>query len=256
MPFANAGEEQIYYVQQGEQGLPVLFIHGAGGSHLIWWNQVRALAPTAQAVALDLPGHGKSSPGGRDTVLAYSDAVLRFLDARGFDRAVVAGHSMGGAITQMLALTHPDRVAGLALIGTGARLRVLPAILDGILSPVDFDNTVRLIVENAYAPGLDPDLRRRAEEELRACAPAVTHGDYVACNGFDVIARVGEIHAPALVLCGREDKMTPVKYSEFLASRLPNARLVMVEGAGHFVMLEQPGAVNQALVDWLATLSP
>ena len=256
MPFVNAGEEQIYFVQQGEQGLPVLFIHGAGSSHLIWWNQVRAVAPIARAAALDLPGHGKSSPGGRDAVLAYSDVVLRFLDARGFDRVVVAGHSMGGAISQMLALSHPDRVAGLVLIGTGARLRVLPAILDGILSPDDFDNTVRLVVENAYAPGLDPDLRRRAEEEMRAVAPAVTHGDYVACNGFDVMARMGEIHAPTLVLCGREDRMTPVKYSEFLASRLPDAQLVLVDGAGHFVMLEQPAAVNRALVDWLATRSP
>lgn len=256
MPFANTGGEQIHYVQQGERGLPVIFIHGAGSSHLIWWNQVRALAPLAQAVALDLPGHGKSSPGGRDSVPAYADVILSFLDARGFDQAVVAGHSMGGAISQMLALAHPDRIAGLALIGTGARLRVLPAILDGIISADGFDNTVRLIVENSYAPGLDPDMRRRAEEELRACAPAVTHGDFAACNAFDVIARVGEIHASTLVLCGREDRMTPVKFSEFLASRIPNARLVLVEDAGHFVMVEKPAAVNQALVDWLPALSP
>lgn len=256
MPFANVGGEQIYYVQQGERGLPVIFIHGAGSSHLIWWNQLRALASIVRAVALDLPGHGKSSPGGRDSVSAYVDVILRFLDAQGFDRAVVAGHSMGGAISQMLALSHPDRIAGLALIGTGARLRVLPVILDGIISPDSFDNTVRLIVENSYAPGLDADTRRRAEEEMRACAPAVTHGDFGACNSFDVIARVGEIHASTLVLCGREDRMTPVKYSEFLASRIPNARLVLVEGAGHFVMVEKPAAVNEALVDWLPALSP
>ncbi len=256
MPLANASGDQIYYVQQGERGLPVIFIHGAGSSHLIWWNQLRALAPLAQAVALDLPGHGKSSPGGRDSVPAYADVIVRFLDARGFDRAVVAGHSMGGAISQMLALSHPDRIAGLALIGTGARLRVLPAILDGIISADSFDNTVELIVENSYAPGLDPDMRRRAKEELRACAPAVTHGDFVACNNFDVIARVGEIHASTLVVCGRQDRMTPAKYSEFLASRMPNARLVLVEDAGHFVMVEKPDAVNQALVDWLTDLSP
>lgn len=256
MPLANAGGDQIYYVQQGERGLPVIFIHGAGSSHLIWWNQLRALAPLAQAVALDLPGHGKSSPGGRDSVPAYADVILSFLDARGFDRAVVAGHSMGGAISQMLALSHPDRIAGLALIGTGARLRVLPAILEGIISADSFDHTLELIVENSYAPGLDPDMRRRAKEELRACAPAVTHGDFVACNNFDVIARVGEIHASTLVVCGRQDRMTPAKYSEFLASRMPNARLVPVEDAGHFVMVEKPDAVNQALVDWLTDLSP
>ncbi len=255
MPFANAGDDQIYYVQQGEQGVPIVFIHGAGGSHLIWWNQMSALEPFARPMAIDLPGHGKSSPPGRNTVAAYSDVILRLLDARQFDRAVVVGHSMGGAISQMLALSHPDRVAGLGLIGTGARLRVLPAILNGIISADEFDKTVQFIIENSYAPGFDPAMREHAEKEMRACPPEVTHGDYVACNSFDVTARIGEVHAPALVICGREDKMTPVKYSEFLVSHLPHAQLVLVDNAGHFVMLEKPAEVSGALVGWVANLS-
>ncbi len=252
MPFITVGTQRINYVMLGKQGLPVIFVHGAGSSHLLWWNQMRALEPFARPLALDLPGHGRSDLPGRDTITAYADVILGLLDALALERAVVVGHSMGGAIVQMLALDHPDRVAGLVLIGTGARLRVMPAVLNGILQ--DFNNTVHLIIENGYAPGLDPVMRQRAEDELRACSPQITHDDFVACNAFDIMSRVGEIRAPTIVICGREDKMAPPKYSEFLASKIPHAHLILLEGAGHFVMLEQADAVSGALVEFVRGL--
>ncbi|MBI4786117.1 MAG: alpha/beta hydrolase [Chloroflexi bacterium] len=255
MPFATVDGKQVYYVQQGAQGLPVVFVHGSGASHLIWWPHVRALADLARPVALDLPGHGKSEGPGRVTVDAYCDVLLDFLDALAFDRALIVGHSLGGAIAQTFAVTHPDRTAALGLVGTGARLRVLPAILEGIVSPSDFDETVRLIVENTYAAdNLDAATRRRAEEDLRACPPQVARGDFAACNGFDIMPRLGEIHAPTLIVCGSEDKMTPVKYSEFLASKIPNSRLVVVERAGHSVMIEQAAELGQALAGFVREL--
>ncbi len=254
MPFAQVGDDKIYYAERGAQGTPIVFIHGSGASHLIWGEQVRALGEITRAVALDLPGHGRSDPPGRDSMNAYRDVVLGWLDALGFERAVVAGHSLGGGIAQTLALSHPDRVAGLGLIGTGARLRVLPQILAGIMSPRDFDRTAEFIVDNSYAPGLDAAMRARAIADLRACPPQVTHDDFAACNAFDVMPRLGEIRAPALVICGREDRMTPVKYSEFLVSKIPHARLAVVDGAGHSVMIEQAEQVNQALLEFMRNL--
>lgn len=227
-------------------------MHGAAGSHLVWGMQVRALGETARAVALDLPGHGRSQLPGRDTIEEYRDVVLGLLDALGYARAVIVGHSMGGAIAQTLALSHPDRVAGLGLVGTGARLRVLPAILDGVLN--DFDNIARRVVENSYAPMLDVATRERAIAEFRACPASVTHGDFTACDQFDIMSRLAAIRAPTLVICGRADRMTPVKYSEFLSSNIANARLVLVENAGHSVMIEKPEEVNQALLDFMRTL--
>jgi pimeloyl-ACP methyl ester carboxylesterase len=230
----------------------MMFIHGSAASHLVWGLQLRALGAIAHAVAIDLPGHGRSDPPGRKTVDDYCDVVLNLLDALQFDRAVIVGHSLGGAMAQMLALAHPDRVAGLGLVGTGARLRVLPAILDGVLN--DFDNIAELVVDYSYAPGLDTSLRARALAEFRACPAQVTHGDFSACNQFDIIARVSEIRAPTLVVVGKDDHLTPVKYAEFLASKIPGARLVIVEGAGHSVMIEQADAVNRALIDFVSNL--
>ncbi len=248
MPFVTVGSEQIYYIERGHR-IPVIFIHGAGSSHLVWGAQSRALGDTSRAIALDLPGHGKSQGAGRESIDAYCGLLLAFFDALAIGRAVLVGHSMGGAISLELALSHSERVAALGLISTGARLRVLPAILDGVLN--DLDKTVRTITENSFEAGADGALIQKSEAQLRACDPHVLHGDYVACNSFDAIDRVSEIRAPALVICGREDRMTPPKYSEFLANRIPNARLEWIERAGHQVMIEQPDAVSRALIDFV-----
>ncbi|MDE3089371.1 MAG: alpha/beta hydrolase [Chloroflexota bacterium] len=255
MPYATVGKDEIYYAERGAaltaapRSAPIVFVHGAAGNHLVWGEQLRALGAITRAVALDLPGHGKSQPPGRDSMDGYRDVVLGLLDALRFDRAVIVGQSMGGGIAQTLALSHPDRVAGLVLVGTGARLHVLPAILDGILN--DFENTARFVVDYSYAQPMSPSLRTLAEEQFRACPPAVTHGDYTACNAYDLLPRVAEIRAPTLVIVGSADRMTPVKYSEYLAAKIPNARRVLVEGAGHSAMIEKPTEVNRALIDFM-----
>ncbi|CAG0943737.1 Dihydrolipoyllysine-residue acetyltransferase component of acetoin cleaving system [Anaerolineae bacterium] len=116
MSFTLVNGEKISYAALGAHGLPVIFIHGAGSNHLIWGNQLRAVGEVARGVALDLPGHGRSEGAGRNTVDAYRDVIVGVLDALTFDRAVIVGHSLGGASTQMLAWSHPERVAGIALV--------------------------------------------------------------------------------------------------------------------------------------------
>jgi pimeloyl-ACP methyl ester carboxylesterase len=138
------------------------------------------------------------------------------------------------------------------LVGTGARLRVLPEILEGLLT--DPDKVAALFIEYAYAPGLDPEFRKRAEDEFRACPPSVAHGDFSACTQFDVMARLDEIRAPTLVVCGREDRLTPAKYSVYLATHIPNAYLVFIDHAGHSVMIEQPDEMNETLIDFIKFL--
>jgi pimeloyl-ACP methyl ester carboxylesterase len=253
MPFVSIANQKIFYSESGSpENLPIIFVHGAAANHLVWGFQMRALADIAHAIALDLPGHGRSDPPGRNNINDYSNVVLGLLAALDVDHAVIVGHSMGGAIAQKVALVQPDRVAGLVLIGTGARLRVMPAILDGVLS--DVNQIAKIVVDNSYASTLDPAMRQRAIAEFVACPPQITHDDFVACNTFDILARVGDIHAPTLVICGKQDNMAPFKYSEFLASKIPNARLVPVEKAGHSVMIERADEVNHQLSEFITRL--
>jgi pimeloyl-ACP methyl ester carboxylesterase len=230
---------------------PVVFIHGAGGTHQHWLYQVRDL-PAWPTYAPDLPGHGRSEGPGRDSIPSYGDWLLAFLDTAELDRAVLVGHSMGGAIALHLALHHPSRLAGLGLVATGARLRVAPQILDGVLQ--DTEAAVRLICDWAYGPDASPEMVRLGRRQMGAIPADVLHGDFIACDGFSVMDRLGEIKMPAAVVCGTRDQLTPVKYSTTLRDQIVGSSLQLVEGAGHMVMLENPRAVLQALSSLMANL--
>jgi len=158
---------------------------------------------------------------------------------------------MGGAITQDFALNYASRVDRLVLVGTGARLRVLPSILKGLLH--DFESTVEMILGYAYSASAPQELVDLGRQEWLANPPTVLHGDFLACDNFDAIDRLGEIRCPTLVICGEEDHLTPAKYSQFLQERIADTMLTIIPGAGHMVMLEQPEQVSRAMEEFLKT---
>jgi pimeloyl-ACP methyl ester carboxylesterase len=203
----------------------------------------------ATVYTLDLPGHGRSSGDGCDTIECYVNVVVAFVREAGIDDATVVGHSMGGAIAQRLALEGGSWISALGLIATGARLRVAPAILESIRD--DFDRAVALITRYAWGPEASESMMDLGREALEGTGPDVLLGDFLACDSFDVMNRLGEIEIPALVVCGTADELTPVKYARFLAENIPDARLVTVEGAGHMGMLERPREVGEAVTEFV-----
>ncbi|MBI2176931.1 MAG: alpha/beta hydrolase [Candidatus Tectomicrobia bacterium] len=252
----DAAGRHLAFTEDGPpQASPrVVFVHGAGGTRRVWARLGDDLSRRARrVVALDLPGHGRSEGPGCARIEEYAGWVLRFLEACGARRPVLAGHSMGGGVALACALAAPGALGGLILLGTGARLRVRGAILQGIRT--DFERTVDAIVDCAFAPGAPPVMAEESRRELLACPPAVAEGDLRACDAFDVLDRLGEIALPTLVLCGESDALTPPNYSRFLAERIPGARLALVEGAGHMLMIERPAPVGESIAAFLDTLS-
>ena len=252
MANVEANDSSLYYVVSSEEGPPVVLIHGAGGSHLVWPGPLRRL-PGAKVYALDLPGHAGSTGEVRERIEDYASDLEAFLDALGIERVVLVGHSMGGAIAQTLALTAPYRVSGLVLLGTGARLRVAPAFLEGI--ETQFERTVGLIDEWSWAPGTSSELREKGQQMMLEAGPQVLLGDFQACDQFDVRDQVGSIAAPTLVLTGTEDRMTPARFGRWLAEKISDARFALVEGAGHMLMLERPREIADEVKAFLADLT-
>lgn len=249
MPYAETARGDLFYtLSRGPAEAPaVVLVHGAGGTHLHWSAELRRLSG-ATVYALDLPGHGRSRGEGCDTIKGYAEAVAAFIRAVGVERAIVTGHSMGGAIAMTLALDL-DCVAGLVLVGTGARLRVAPAILDGIRS--DFAKSVELVTRFAWSSEAPSRLTELGRQALLETGPDVLLGDFTACDRFDVMERLGEIHVPTLVVSGSVDHLTPIKYARFLTESISGARLTIVGGAGHMVMLEQSAEVERAVREFL-----
>ena len=165
----------------------------------------------------------------------------------------MVGHSMGGAISLDFALHYPDRLAGLIMVGSGARLRVLPAVLTGILS--DFETTAGLVCDYAYGPGASEQLKRLGRQRLLQTPAQVLHGDYAACDAFDVMDRLGEVCCPTLAIGGTADMLTPPKYSVYLRDHIAGAELVLVDAAGHMVMLEKPEVVTRAISEFIVSLT-
>jgi pimeloyl-ACP methyl ester carboxylesterase len=251
MPLIDTANGPIWYADHREHSshrTVTLMVHGAGGTHLDWPAELRRM-PQANAILADLPGHGRSPGPGRQSVGAYAADMLALLDALKIERANIAGHSMGGAVAQTIAIHHPQRVVTLILVGTGAKLGVHPDILNGILTEVS--RSVALIVGSYYGPSATEHMRQRSYEQLMNINPTVRFNDYSACNQFDVRADVGRIEAPALIIGGSDDKLTPFKFSEYLHEHLPHSQLVKIEGGGHMMMLEYPAVVAQAVEKWL-----
>jgi pimeloyl-ACP methyl ester carboxylesterase len=213
--------------------------------------QIRGL-PESNTHAPDLPGHGKSAGPARDSIGDYSEWLVAFCDALELPKAVIIGHSMGGGIALDFALRFPERVAGLALVATGARLRVAPALLNLIRE--DAAQAAHLISDWAFGPEAPPEMVRLGRRQMSAVSPQVFYDDFSASDRFDLMDQIQEIGAAAVIICGTHDKLTPPKYSIFLRNHVPNAELHIVEGAGHMVMIEKPQAVLRALRAFLAAL--
>jgi pimeloyl-ACP methyl ester carboxylesterase len=234
---------------------PLVLIHGAGGNRLFWPPRLRRIE-AVDVYALDLPGHGESGGAARATVEGYAAAVVEWMRGMEVGRGLIAGHSMGGAIALTLALLYPERVAGLILVGSGGRLRVHPDILTQTAQPDTFRGAVDVVVEWSFSAQTPPRLTELARQRMIANSASVLHNDFLACDRFDVLDSLGAIRAPTLVLCGQEDRLTPEKYSHALAERIDGAHLVMIPGAGHMVMLEQPEAAKQAIERFLEACLP
>jgi pimeloyl-ACP methyl ester carboxylesterase len=235
--------------QQGRDSL--VFIHGAGGSRTSWRLQEAYFSRAFNVIIMELPGHGAAQGQGAQEIKDYTLWIKGALDELKLSSPFVIGHSMGGAITMDLAIRFPVLPKGLVLASTGARLRTLPDILSGIKT--SFPETVALICERSFAQDAPEELRRFAVAEMMKNPPHLLHGDFSACDRFDVMEQVQTINKPTLVICGDQDTATPIKYSRFLADKIAGARLEIVERAGHQVMSEQPVEFNKKLEAFLGS---
>ena len=198
---------------------------------------------------MELPGH-PSGPG-CSTIEDYADIVEEHIREKAVKDPVLVGHSMGGAIAITLALRNPD-LAGLVLVGTGARLRVDPKILTGIKE--NYEEVSKLVGTWSVSPSSDPVIAERIAEDLLKVKPEVTYGDFIACDRFDRMNDVQKITCKTLIVVGADDRMTPVKYSQYLREKIVNSRLVVIPDAGHSVMLEKHREFNAAVEAFLDSL--
>ena len=237
----------------------VVFIHGAANDHSVWTYQARYFAHHGwNAMAVDLPGHGRSFGDAKTSIAAYADWLDSLLDNAGVARAALVGHSMGSLISLACATKYPSRVSQLALIGASVPMPVADVLLDSALHrPTGAFDMLNIWGHAPHlkwgrnpTPGTSSMMAYR--QLLMQSRPGVLAADLAACKAFlpdDAI--LADIKAPTLVIAGSRDLLTPVKSAELLAARIVNCRFAQIANTGHTLMQEAPGKTLDELKSFL-----
>lgn len=249
------------YVECGAgEGTPIVFLHGVTDSWPAFAPLLAHLPASQRAFAVSQRGHGHSSrPADDYTIPAMAADVRAFLDAMDIRQAIVAGHSMGSMVAQQFAVDHPDRLAGLVLMGAFSSLYRHPemtAFVEGTILPL------RDPIEPAFARDwqlstlardVDPAFLDTVVAETLKVPAWVWHA---AFSGFlttpDCLAGLRRVSVPALIAWGDQDTYAGRADQDALLAALPQARLIVHEGAGHAFHWEDPARAAAELVAFVA----
>ena len=242
--------------QPFDANLPtVVFLHGAGFDHSAWALHSRWFAHHGFAVLVpDLPGHGRSQGPALKSIAEMADWIVALLEAADASKAHLIGHSMGSLIALETAARHPANVSALGLIGTAAIMTVGPDLLKA--AEANDHDAIDMVsiwglgfdaeIGGSLAPGMW--MHGGAQRVLQHCAPGVLFSDLSACNSYQgALAAAVKITAPTTLILGEKDMMTPAKAGRALAAAIPQARTVVLKGAGHMMMSERPDELLAAL---------
>lgn len=260
MPSLSIGDAELHYEETG-RGAPLLLVSGLNGVGSFWDRQVPDFARDFRVIVHDHRGTGKSSHSRiRYSVEQMADDVLRLMDGLGIAAAHLVGHSTGGAIGQVLAQDHPDRLLSLVLShtwpGHDAYFRRVFESRREILTTLGVEAYLRasilFLAPPSWVSANDALIAEQHRAQAAAAAPVeVATSRIDAIVAFDRRARLGAIRTPTLVIVAEDDMVTPRFYAEELAGRITGAKLVVLEGGGHFAPQITSEAYNAAVGTFL-----
>ncbi len=271
--FAEVGGLLVHYRLQGEEGSPLVLLHGFGASLFSWRGAIPVLSINHTVMAFDRPGFGlterprrgewgESNPYGPE---AQAELTFAMMDHAGIDRAVLVGHSAGGTIALLCALTRPERVAALILVAPAVYDNGGPALLRTLmripqvrrLSPLLLRSIrswgIRLLADSWHnASKITPEIIEGYQKPLKAQNWDRALSELIlASTKVDLAGRLHEVRKPVLVVTGDDDRIVPTEQSVRLAEDLSGAKLVVIHQCGHLPQEECPEAFLRATIEFL-----
>lgn len=260
MPKIDIGDAEIHYESRGD-GPPLMLVPGLGGGGAFWSKQVEAFSADFRVVIHDHRGAGQST----HSLIEYSvdqmaSDTLKLMDGLGLDSAHYVGHSTGGAIGQTIAQDHPERLRSLVLsatwAGPDAYFRRCFEMRKEILRDLGLESYSRASMLVLMPPWWIAENDDRVAEQSRGLAAndppvEVMLSRIDAIMAYDRRAGLGRIGVPTLVICARDDAVTPLHLSDEIARTIPAARQMVLDRGGHFVPIVSPAEYNRPVLDFL-----
>ncbi|MEZ5537161.1 MAG: alpha/beta hydrolase [Thiolinea sp.] len=240
--YAEAGQ-----CAQGE--IPVICLHGIGGSYASFMPQLEQLSSIKRVIAWNMPGYGRSPLLAETSFTGLAESLLQFMDALSIDQAHLLGHSIGGMLAQELAFRHPERVASLALLGTTAAFggrddRFKQQFLRARLQPLDEGLTMPELAAQ-FVPQITGSHADKAVLEGATATmsemPEASYRAILACLvTFNRYQDTPRLTMPACLIAGAEDNNAPVATMQKMAAKMSQAEFHVLDGVGHLINLEAP----------------
>jgi pimeloyl-ACP methyl ester carboxylesterase len=251
---------KIHYVDVDKRedktdGIPLVFLHGAGASHLIWALQLREFSKDYRTIALDLSGHGRSEDieGAPSIEMNYVEEVGSLVRHLNLDSFILVGHSMGGGVAMSYTLKENAlKPKALVLVDTSSDLD-LSKLRVGLLKETIQDR-VYFFKARILANYTETYQLKKLYDEMNLANPLVMTRDLAACSKFNITDRLGEIDIPVFVLVGSDDDIITSTIAADLVKKLPRADIAVVKDADHVPMVEQPEEFNRLFkkfVEWV-----
>ncbi len=252
----------INYIDVGEGAVPIIFIHGFPFDKSSWQPQIDFIITTNRVIAYDIRGFGLSTSGSEKiSISLFADDLIEFMDILGIRKAILCGLSMGGYIVLNAVSRFPDRFEAIVLCDTQCiadspavkqkRNQTISQIMSGKIKEFA-DNFVKNVFTTESLETKTDLVENVKKMILNTSAMVITRTLKALVLRNETCTSLKKISMPVLIICGKEDTLTPVAQSEYLHSEIQNSEMMILQNASHLSNLEQVDEFNNCLVDFIS----
>lgn len=247
----NNGADVFYRVNGSENGVPIILVHGLAGDSRFFHNQLKYFGNSYKIIALDLPGHGKSSSITDQSIEMYNNSIEAVVKKEKIDTYILAGHSMGGIICLENYLRHKDKVKAMILISTSPVLPVGKELINASIDDFNsFFNTLLMRIFHKKAgifilaaqKNITEQDKKTITEDLKLCSK-INYDEYLE-----------DIEIPVLLIANRFDRMIPASLTEAMQKKIKNSKIVLFENEGHIPFFENGDEFNNAVNGFIESI--
>jgi pimeloyl-ACP methyl ester carboxylesterase len=247
----NNGIDVFYRVNGVENGFPIIFVHGLAGDSRFFHNQLKYFGNSYKTIAIDLPGHGRSSYIAEQSISLYNNSIEAVVRNEKIDKYILAGHSMGGVICLENYLKHKDKVEALILISTSSTLPVSKTLIDASIN--DFDNFFNKMLPRIFHKKAGIFILA-AQRSISEKDRNIITADLQLCSNINYEEYLEEIETPVLLVANKYDRMIPAHLTEKMQWKIKNSKIIILDKEGHVPFFENSDEFNLIMDDFIKSI--